>query len=372
MTLQLTGVGKSFGAAAVVADVTFEVPTGSRMALVGASGSGKSTLLRLIAGFEKPDAGTIALDGAPLADGRTYVPAHRRGIGFVPQDGALFPHLTVARNIAFGLPRASASARVAEMMQLTSLAPELAERLPHELSGGQQQRVALARALAPAPRVLLLDEPFSALDAGLRAQTREATTDILERARVTTLLVTHDQDEALSFGDLIGVVAGGALVQHGEPAAVFDAPADAATAAFLGDAVHLPARRHGPHAVECALGVVPVRHDRSGGAGHVVAMVRPSQLEIVTQGGGGPATVTARRSVGARTELRLDVDGEDGARVWLQVPTHRARETRDGDVVRLALGGGVVLYPAVRPAGPADAASSDAATAAAPAVAPSA
>ncbi|UWF78391.1 MULTISPECIES: ABC transporter ATP-binding protein [Microbacterium] len=350
MTLQLSDVGKSFGAARVLTGVGFDVPTGSRMALVGASGSGKSTLLRLIAGFERPDAGRIALDGVVLADERTLVPAHRRGIGYVPQDGALFPHLTVARNIAFGLPRGAARReRVREMMALTSLAPEFADRMPHELSGGQQQRVALARALAPAPRVLLLDEPFSALDTGLRAQTREATIGILERARVTTLLVTHDQDEALSFGDLIGVVADGALVQHGEPASVFDAPADAATAAFLGDALQLRARRGDDGAVRCALGTVPVRHDRAAGAAEVVAMVRPNQLEIVAEDGcGGRATITARRAVGARTELRLDIEGDESARVWLQVPTHRAQGTRDGDVVGLRIDGGVVLYPAAR------------------------
>jgi len=356
MTLQLTGIGKSFGAMPVLADVDFAVPPGSRMALVGASGSGKSTLLRLIAGFERPDEGRIVLDGRVLADPLTSVPAHRRGIGFVPQDGALFPHITVAGNIGFGLSRGPRrAARVREMMKLTSLAAELAERRPHELSGGQQQRVALARALAPAPEVILLDEPFSALDAGLRAQTREATVDILERAAVTTLLVTHDQDEALSFGDLIGVVAGGRLAQHGEPSAVFDAPADLATAEFLGDALALRARRQGTAGIVCALGTVSVRHDRSEGSDEVVAMVRPSQLELVTPAvdagadeiGAGAATITARRAIGSRTELRVDIHGADGTRVWLQVPTHRAAETRDGDVVVVRVGGGVVLYPAL-------------------------
>lgn len=355
MTLQLTGIGKSFGAAPVLADVDFVVPAGSRMALVGASGSGKSTLLRLIAGFERPDAGSIALGGVTLADPRTCVPAHRRGIGYVPQDGALFPHITVAGNIAFGLPRGPRrAARVREMMELTALAPELAQRRPHELSGGQQQRVALARALAPAPDVILLDEPFSALDAGLRAQTRDATIDILERATVTTLLVTHDQDEALSFGDLIGVVAGGRLAQHGEPSDVFDAPADLTTAEFLGDALAVPARRDGAGRVGCALGDLAVRHDRSAGAPEVVAMVRPSQLEVVPPSDApgtdsaelGTATITARRAIGSRTELRLDIHGDDGARVWLQVPTHRAADTTDGDVVGVRVGGGVVIYPA--------------------------
>lgn len=351
MTLRLERVGKSFGATEVLRDVDFAVPDGARMALVGASGSGKSTLLRLIAGFERPDRGSILLGDTLLADPRTSVPAHRRGIGYVPQDGALFPHLTVAANIAFGLSRGPGRAqRVREMMELTSLAPELADRRPHELSGGQQQRVALARALAPAPGVLLLDEPFSALDAGLRAQTREATIDILEHARVTTVLVTHDQDEALSFGNLIGVVTAGRLAQHGEPGAVFDAPADRATADFLGDALYLRARRENSGTITCALGTVSVRHDLSAGAPEILAMVRPSQLEMVSDATGaegiiaGSATITARRAVGARTELRVDIMGEDRTRVWLQVPTHRAAETNDGDVITLRVGGGAVLY----------------------------
>ena len=348
MTLQLNGIRRSFGAEPVLDGVTFEVPTGSRMALVGASGSGKSTLLRLIAGFDRPDSGSIVLDGTTLADDRVLVPAHRRGIGYVPQDGALFPHLSVARNIGFGLPRGPhRAARVREMMALTSLAPELADRAPHELSGGQQQRVALARALAPAPKVLLLDEPFSALDTALRMQTREATIEILERTEVTTVLVTHDQDEALSFGDLIGVVGAGGLAQHGEPATVFDAPSDRATAEFLGAAVHLPARRLDEDAIVCALGPAGVRHDLSGGAAEVAAMFRPSQLEIVADGdAAGQATITARRAIGARTELRVDIHGAEGVRVWIQVPTHRAAATIDGDAVSLRIAGGVVLYPA--------------------------
>jgi iron(III) transport system ATP-binding protein len=346
MTLRLAGVGKSFGTVPVLSGVTLDVPAGSRMALVGPSGSGKSTLLRMIAGFERPDAGSIRLGDTVLADERTVVPAHRRGIGYVPQDGALFPHLSIARNIAFGLPRGiDRAARVREMMALTSLDPDLAARAPHELSGGQQQRAALARALAPSPSILLLDEPFSALDTALRSQTREATIDILERAGVTSLLVTHDQDEALSFGDLIGVVGGGSLAQAGEPAAVFDAPVDLEVARFLGAALELPARRTGAGEVHCALGTIPLRHDFAGAASEGVVMIRPEQVMSTPAGAGRvDATITARRATGARSELRLDLAGTEAVRFWLPVPTHRALVTKDGDTVGLVVDGGGVLY----------------------------
>ncbi len=346
MNLRLADVGKSFGAVPVLSGVTLDVPSGSRMALVGPSGSGKSTLLRMIAGFERPDAGSIRLGDTVLADERTVVPAHRRGIGYVPQDGALFPHLSIARNIAFGLPRgADRAARVREMMELTSLDPVLAERAPHELSGGQQQRAALARALAPAPRILLLDEPVCARDTALRSQTREATIDILERAGVTSLLVTHDQDEALSFGDLIGVVGRGVLAQSGEPATVFDAPVDLEVARFLGAALELPARRTGPGEVRCALGTIALRHDFAGPASEGVVMIRPEQVMSTPAGAGRvDATITARRATGARSELRLVVDGGEAVRFWLPVPTHRALVTKDGDAVGLVVDGGGVFY----------------------------
>ena len=171
MKLTVSGVSKAFGSTPVLDDISLEVPQGSRTAIVGASGSGKSTLLRLIAGFEEPDAGSILLGDRVLSTRGSAVPAHRRGIGYVAQDGALFPHLTTAANIAFGLPRrGDRAARVREVMELASLDPVLADRFPHQLSGGQQQRVALARALAPRPGIILLDEPFSALDTGLREQ----------------------------------------------------------------------------------------------------------------------------------------------------------------------------------------------------------
>lgn len=348
MTLRVDGVSKRFGGSSVLADVTLSVPEGSRMALVGASGSGKSTLLRLIAGFEQPDAGTIALDGRPLSSADAFVPAHRRGIGYVAQDGALFPHLSVARNIAFGLPRAARrSARVHELMALASLDGGLAHRMPHELSGGQQQRVALARALAQRPKAILLDEPFSALDTGLRERTRRAVIDVLERSGVTAVLVTHDQAEALSFGDQVGVLTRGRLAQAGDPVTVFDAPVDADVAEFLGDVLFVPARPADDDAVDCGFGRVHVRHDRRAGSAQARAMLRPEQLHVVPHDADGNATVVSVRSTGAGAVLTVrSRDAELAAEVTHRVPGHATPAFAPGMRVSVTIVGGVVLYPA--------------------------
>ncbi|QKJ18555.1 ABC transporter ATP-binding protein [Microbacterium hominis] len=355
MTLRLQGVSKSFGGTEVLQDVSLEVPRGTRLALVGASGSGKTTLLRLVAGFVDPDGGIIRLGDDELAGNGRSIPTHRRGIGYVAQDGALFPHLSVARNIAFGLPRGShRKARVRELLELASLHPDLADRMPHELSGGQQQRVALARALAQRPSVILLDEPFSALDTGLRSATRDAVVDVLERSGVTAVLVTHDQHEALSFGHQVGVLSGGRLVQSGDPMAVYDAPIDADVAVFLGDALVIPARAHS-EGVDCGFGRLTVRHDLSGGARRVQAMVRPAQLRVAAAAHGAAATlapvangfVTALRPAGSTADIRLRVgEGEFLTEFGYRVPQHRATAFAPGTAVRVIVEGGVVLYAA--------------------------
>lgn len=352
MTLRMTAVSKSFGTETVLTDVDIELPAGERLALVGESGSGKSTLLRMLMGFERLDRGTIELDGRVLSGPGVHVPTHRRGLGYVPQDGALFPHLSVARNIAFGLARGgarggSARERVRELMELTALAPALAERMPHELSGGQQQRVALARALAPSPRVILLDEPFSALDTGLRAHTRESVVEILETAGVTAVLVTHDQEEALSFGAQVGVLADRRLVQSGPPADVFDAPVDEGVAAFLGDVVVVDAVRTAAGSVS-ALGTLPVRHDLAPGAERVRAMVRPAQLTI-TPTDAGTARVLQLRAIGAGADVRLTLEHADfRAELRHRVAAHEASLLTPGTRADVRVDGGVVLYPGVR------------------------
>jgi len=286
--LDIAEVTKNFGSQAVLKGVNLSVAKGGTTAIVGPSGSGKTTLLRLIAGFEHPDTGTISLNGSPVAGQGLWVPAHKRQVGYVAQDGALFPHLTVGQNVAFGLDagkldggRRGVRARVQELLEMVSLDASMAKRRPHQLSGGQQQRVALARALAREPELMLLDEPFSALDAGLRVATRRAVAKVLNAAGVTTILVTHDQAEALSFADQVAIMRGGKLAQIGNPFVVYTRPADRATAEFLGDAVILDAWMEGSLAT-CSLGGIPVR--RPPAQGKVQLMLRPEQIRIASDG----------------------------------------------------------------------------------------
>ena len=259
--------------------VDLTVALGSRMAIVGPSGSGKTTLLRVVAGFDVPDAGRIVLDGQLMADDVSAVPAHRRGIGFVPQDGALFPHLNVGDNIGFGLDRRmnGRAQRIRELADMVELGSKMLNHRPHELSGGQQQRVALARALARRPKFLLLDEPFSALDAGLRDSMRRMVVQALRHANTTTMLVTHDQVEALSFADQVAVLREGKLVYAGTPKDVYFSPSDRVTATFLGDAILLPAYLCDGIA-ECSIGQIAAK--TLGRVGPAEIMVRPEQLQL--------------------------------------------------------------------------------------------
>ena len=286
--LVIQDVTKNFGSQAVLKGVNLSVARGGTTAIVGPSGSGKTTLLRLVAGFEHPGTGSILLNGSPVAGDGVWKPAHKRHVGYVAQDGALFPHLTVGQNIAFVLSaskldggRRAIAAKVAELLEMVSLDTAMAKRRPHQLSGGQQQRVALARALAREPELMLLDEPFSALDAGLRVATRRAVAKVLNEAGVTTILVTHDQAEALSFADQVAVMRGGKLAQIGNPFVVYTRPADRATAEFLGDAVILDAWMEGSLAT-CSLGGIPVR--RPPAQGRVQLMLRPEQIRIAEDG----------------------------------------------------------------------------------------
>ncbi len=305
-TLDLRSVSKSYGAVLAIDRVDLKVAAGSRTAIVGASGSGKTTLLRLIAGFEAPDTGAVALNGKTLADQNVFVPAHHRHIGYLPQDGALFPHLSVERNIGFGLARdiPGRDARIAELMDLVALDRTMLKRWPHELSGGQQQRVALARAMAQRPQLMLLDEPFSALDTGLRAATRKAVAKVLSESGITTILVTHDQAEALSFADQVGVMRNARLVQVGSPAELYARPRDPATAEFLGEAIILPATLNAGWA-DCCLGRVAV--DDATRSGPAQIMLRPEQLQIATDGTGCPGIVIDIDFGGSTSALTIQV-----------------------------------------------------------------
>jgi len=242
-SLVLDGVSKSYGAVPAAVGLRLEAAPGELVTVIGPSGCGKSTLLRLVAGLERPDAGTITVEGRAVAAPDRWVPPERRAVGLVFQDHALFPHLDVTGNVAFGLdrlPRGERAGRVAEVLSLTRV-DHLSRRYPHELSGGEQQRVALARALAPRPAVVLLDEPFSSLDETLRAQVRSDTVAVLRATGTTAVLVTHDQTEALSVGDRVAVMHRGRIEQIDTPVQVFESPASRFVAAFMGEAVFLPA-----------------------------------------------------------------------------------------------------------------------------------
>jgi iron(III) transport system ATP-binding protein len=272
--LVVRSLSKSFGPCSVLKGVELEVPQGSIVALLGPSGCGKTTLLRCIAGLERPDSGEVRVAHTVHSGPGRFVAPEDRRIGMVFQDLALFPHLSVGRNVAFGRPRGDkGSAAVSEALGLVGL-EELADRMPSTLSGGQQQRVALARAIANGPAVILMDEPFSNLDAALRVQIRLEIQRLLSDLGVTTLFVTHDQEEAFILGDSVAVMFDGSIVQHADPAELYEAPATRRVAEFIGDANLLEAVASDHHA-DTSIGRIPLR---SGRQGRVQVMVRPEEV----------------------------------------------------------------------------------------------
>ena len=328
-------VTKRFGAVVALAEVDLTVPDGSLTAILGPSGCGKTTLLRVVAGFERPDGGQVRLGDRQVAgSGASFVPPERRRVGLVPQESALFPHLDVAGNVGFGLARRHRVSRVAELLELVGL-PGYEQRRPYELSGGEQARVALARALAPQPEVVLLDEPFAALDAALRAEIREDVREVLRATEATSILVTHDQEEALSVADHVAVMRRGKVVQVAPPVELYSAPVDLEVARFVGDGVVLDVSASSGMA-STPLGDLALT---AGASGEGVILVRPEQLTLGDVGASGRVSNVVFYGHDAVVQVELP----DGQRVAVRVAAPVS--VRVGDDVRLRVNGAAHFYP---------------------------
>jgi iron(III) transport system ATP-binding protein len=342
--LVVRGVSHSYGNHRVLDDINLVVEQGSLTAILGPSGGGKTTLLRLISGFEQPDVGEIEIAGRVVVSAHTTsVPPEKRGVTIVPQEGSLFPHLTVAGNIAFGLRHTSSAERkkrVADLLDMIGLTG-FENRRPEELSGGMQQRVALARALAPSPDLILLDEPFSALDTSMREQVREEVMATLRNAGATAVWVTHDQQEALSTADQVAVMLHGHIAQTADPVTLYRAPVRRDVAEFVGDAVVLRGTVHGSDGqVHCGLGNLPIANNV--GVGEVDVLLRPEQLVTTTAD-------SHAHGVGVATMSRFF--GHDGI-VVVRLPTDELVEMRlhamnlpqPGDSVAITVNGPVLAF----------------------------
>lgn len=336
--LELRGLTRRFGPVTAVDGIDLAVEPGEIVALLGPSGCGKTTALRMVAGFEDPDLGTIDIGGIRVADAGRSLPPERRNVGMVFQDGALFPHLSVARNVAFGLPRDGWQQRVADALALVGL-EGTGDRMPDQLSGGQQQRVALARALAPRPDLILLDEPFSSLDAALRFRLRTEVQAILKQTGVTALIVTHDQEEALSLADWVAVMWEGRFLQVSRPDELYLRPVSRRVAEFVGDAQFLRGESRG-RSVACCLGTVPAV---SPAEGPVDVMVRPEILRMAPahERAGVAATIRARFFLGH--DQLLDCVLGDGTLVRVRTTAYSGFQP--GDDVKLLVRGAVLTFP---------------------------
>ncbi|MEE6259792.1 ABC transporter ATP-binding protein [Plantactinospora sonchi] len=335
--VRLEGLRRSFGGTHALAGLDLDLAPGELVALLGPSGCGKTTALRVLAGLEEADAGRVLVDGEDITDR----PVNRRGMGMVFQAYSLFPHLTAVQNVEFGLrlrgrPGAQRRQRAAEMLELVGIGGHAA-RYPHQLSGGQQQRVALARALAIEPRVLLLDEPLSALDAKVRVQLRDEIRRIQLEVGTTTLFVTHDQEEALAVADRVGVMRGGRLEQLATPAEIYQRPATAFVADFVGLSNRIPGRTGADGTVRILAQTLPLVEPESAPAGPdapVTALVRPEAVELLPEAD-GPDRVVAASFLGPIS--RVSVTLADGTPVVAQVGSDRLAELSPGTPVRVRL-----------------------------------
>ena len=342
--LRIDEVVVTYGDVRAVAGATFTAESGQAFAIVGPSGCGKTTLLRAVAGFLRPSSGTIQMGDRVLASPGVFIPPEKRRIGILTQEGTLFPHLSVAQNIAFGLPKRTmddgtpTADRVAELLSLVGL-PDSGHLMPQQLSGGQQQRIALARALAPRPEVILLDEPFSALDAGMRAELRSHVMSVLRRSGTTTILVTHDQEEALSVADRVAFMDQGRIAQVDTPIALYGSPADPSTARFVGDTVELSAECVRDGQALTALGPIPVT-TRDSGRGRV--FLRPEQLQPTSQESSISGRVVDLTYHGH--DSLIEVETLQGLRLTSRV--QGAPECALGEDIRLAVLGEGMFFPA--------------------------
>ncbi|MBA3416685.1 MAG: ABC transporter ATP-binding protein [Chloroflexia bacterium] len=333
--VSVQGLQKRFGSVQALDDVSLDVPEGELIALLGPSGCGKTTLLRAIAGLEKPDAGRITIGGQDV----TAAPTRQRPIGMVFQSYVLFPNLSLRDNIGFplkvrGVGKEQTRRRVDELLELVGLASQ-ADRYPHQVSGGQQQRGALARALAPEPKVLLLDEPLSALDALVRHRLRDEIRRIQQMVRITALYVTHDQAEAMAIADQVAVMNAGRIEQLAAPPALYDDPATRFAASFVGNrnALDLPVRDGVVGLGDLFAVPAPV-----GANGRAVAFFRPEDVRLLADGAGQAATVESRMFQGLLTRLSMVVEG-DGVRtrLYADLPSREANGLGPGSVVRVAI-----------------------------------
>jgi putative spermidine/putrescine transport system ATP-binding protein len=344
-------IRKTFGTNVALEGLDLDLRDGELVSLLGPSGCGKTTALRIAAGFERADSGRVLVAGNDI----TNQPPHKRNMGMVFQSYSLFPNLTVAGNVEYGLrtrgiAKPERQRRVNEMLELVQLGP-MATRYAHQISGGQQQRVALARALAIRPQVLLLDEPLSALDAKVRATLRDEIRRIQTELGITTLFVTHDQEEALAISDRVGVMSDGHLEQLGEPTEVYRHPASAFVARFVGSMNQLPAVVRGPDAVAVGDYVVPTPAVGQHGTGDsVLFLVRPEDLSLGNGDANSlPGTVTARTFQGAATIVGVRLDGTD-ALVAVHVSGSSAANLAPGDRVNVVIDGARGVLESVVPA----------------------
>jgi iron(III) transport system ATP-binding protein len=342
--LTLERICRSFGTVRALDEVSLSIGHGEIVCLVGRSGCGKSSLLRIIAGVDAPDSGRIQLDGAELAGPGGFVEPEDRNIGFMFQDYALFPHLTVEENVAFGLkrlPREQARARAAEVIGRIGIGA-LAGRHPHTLSGGEQQRVALARALAPQPVILLMDEPFSNLDRGLREQVREETIATLRGLGTTAIMVTHDPEEALSAGDRVVLMQKGRVVQAGTGYEIYDHPASLYAAEFLCPLNRIAGTvRDGQ--VQTPLGAFPAPPGLAEGSA-ALACIRPQALSLVRPGEGLPGVIVSCSLLGEIEQLAIRAEGIPGL---LRLRTTGRIQANPGEAVAVTADpAGVLVFPA--------------------------